>query len=242
MRLDFGRQFVWPIAKKSSLGEKIFNGLYTPKFSPMLIFKEVAMVDFFLQLLDVTDMPMVYLMRHPCAVVWSTVKGQKDSIMSTGRQNVLHDLLSRHDPILANRYLNRLETLSVCEKQALLWRIDVERAVKGCQAHQQGLLVIYEQLAESPLEVSQKVFNHFGLEMSPQSVSFIEESTSGQSLLLRLKRGEIWMNSYFSVFRDPKVASNSWKDEMPRESREQVMEVVRDSKAFEFGATQGLWD
>ena len=56
-----------------------------------------------------------------------------------------------------------------------------------------------------------------------------------------LKRGEMGVNRYFSVFRDPRESRDGWKRGMPVGDIDRVMDVVCDSEAFEFGLKSGTW-
>ncbi|MBE9047211.1 sulfotransferase domain-containing protein [Pleurocapsales cyanobacterium LEGE 10410] len=235
-----GRKFTWPLSRNNSLGAYVFKRLYTPKEQPMLIFKEVDLVDILIRLIIQGGIPIVYIVRHPCAVVSSIIRGQKNSLMPSARRSVLGSLLAKHEPTLAKKYQPRLNSLKVCEQEALLWLIDVGRALRACKNSAKGLVVIYEQLTQQPLVTSTKVFQHLGLDMTPESAAFIEESTNNSSSS-RIKRGEVGINSYFTVFRDPKIARDRWKKEMSQEDRTRVMEIVQDSIAFSFGAERGLW-
>ena len=235
-----GRSMIWPLARKNTLFSHLFQQLYTPKATPPLVFKEVQ-GNLLYPLLTRTTAPVIYIMRHPCAVVWSNMQGQKNSLMPKHRRQRLSKLLEKKNPTLAEQYNGRLEKLSISEQEALLWRLDVEQALSACQVNKNGLLVIYEGLVAHPLEIASKVFNHLGLEMTRETASFIEESTQS-SQASRIKRGEIGINQYFTVFRDSKVACNAWKDEMPPEDRMGAMKIVRDSNPFVFAAEQNLWN
>ena len=239
--LTAGRKIAWPLSRNNPFGAYIFQRLYTPKERPMLIFKEVDYVDVLTQLIEKTGIPIVYIVRHPCAVVSSVMRGQKNSLMPSKRRSVLRSLLTKHEPALAKKYYDGLDSLQVCQQEALLWLIDVGRALRACKNSSNGLVLIYEQLTQQPLEISTKVFQHFGLDITPESIAFIEESTQSSSSS-RIKSGEIGINPYFTVFRDPKVACERWKKEMPQEDQMKVKEVVRDSEAYSVGIKQGLWD
>lgn len=238
--LSVGRAPLWMLARRNTIGSHLFRTLYTPKGSPFLVFKEVALVEMMNQLLEKTSVPVVYLMRHPCAVVWSVIRGQQADLMPAGQRQFLQSLLEKNSPELAERYGSRLETLSIAEQEALLWRSDVERAVDACQAHSNGLLVIYEDLFENPVEIATQVLNHFGLDMVDQTLSFIEESTTGTSSS-RLKRWEFGINSYFTVFRGSQSSSDSWRKKMPEDYQKQVMDIVQDCKPFAIAANRGIW-
>ena len=85
-------------------------------------------------------------------------------------------------------------------------------------------------------------FKHLGLEMAQQSIAVIEESTKVQSKLVKkIKRGEVGINPYFTVFRNPQVSRDRWKTEMPKEDQMRVMEIVKDTEVFAIGAEKGLW-
>lgn len=238
--LPLGRGFTWSLARKNDWGKKLFSRLYTPKGNPTLIFKEVALVDVMSKLLELNQVPIVYLLRHPCGVVASTLKGQKETLMPSGRRSVLQNLLTKHQPHLAEKYQDRLAQMHVCEQEALLWLMDVERSVRLCQAHQNALVVVYERLVEQPLETLEKIFTHFGLSMNPQSIKFIEQSTHS-SLKSKIQAGEIGINKYFSVYRNSQSCRDRWKQDLSGEDIERVMNIVKDSQGYALGAATGLW-
>ena len=235
---NFGKKLIWPLSRKNSFCADIFTSIYTPKKQPMLIFKEVALVDLLIKLLEV-GIPIVYIVRHPCAVVSSVMEGQKKMLMPDKRRSVLDSLLYKHQPELWKQYKDRINELEVCEQQALLWLIDVETALNACRNTSNSFVVLYEKLAKQPLEVSKKIFNHFRLEMTPQSITFIEESTKNSSTS-RIKTGEVGINSYFTVFRDSNFSCDRWKQEMPFEEQAKVLKIVEGSNAFSLYAKDDL--
>jgi hypothetical protein len=84
--LPVGRSLLWNVARKNALVDTLFRTLYSPQGTPLLIFKEVALGNVFRNLLQDTGIPMVYMMRHPCAVVWSIMRGQKVALMPVERR------------------------------------------------------------------------------------------------------------------------------------------------------------
>lgn len=240
MKLSWGQSITSYASRKSPLMAQIYRYLYTPTERPMLIFKEVDLGNMVLQFLLKTTMPVVYIVRHPCAVVSSHLEGQKKSLMPSARRTVLKDLLEKNSPTLAQKYASNVSELSIVEQEALLWRLDVDRVVRACQDQDNGLLVIYEALTLHPLEIAQKVFAHFGLQMTPQTQTFIEESTQSD-LSTQAKRGDQFINSYFTVYRDPQVAREQWKTRLSAEEQEKIRNIVRDSEVFTLAVEQGLW-
>ena len=241
-----GRRFLWPLARTNKIAERLFKTLYTPKMGPFLVFKEVAKTRVLRQLIERTDTPIVYLMRHPCAVLHSLLRGQEKNWMAKGRRTVLGNWLDeRGEPALRDKYKPRVEELTIAQSEALLWRMEVEEALRAIEKNSGGTIVVYEELTEKPHEIAERMFDHFGYEggLHPQCSEFIDASIKGDnSWPVRFKYGEIGIRAYFSVFRNPKKSRDAWKEKMPAEERKQVLEIVRDSKAFEIGLATGLWD
>jgi hypothetical protein len=236
----FGRTLTWPFARKTSWAGNVFSQLYLPQGKPTLIFKEVALVDVLTKLLGLNQVPIVYMLRHPCGVISSVLKGQKDALMPTGRRSVLLNLLTEHEPHLAAQYAAKLSEMDIVEQEALLWLLDVEKAIQVCQANPHALIVVYEQLVEQPLETLAKIFTHFGLSMDSQVENFLGQSTE-YSMASRIKRGEIGINQYFSIFRNSQSCRDRWKQEMSPEDIKRIMSIVDQSQGCALGVATGLW-
>ena len=236
-----GKVPLWYLTRKGSGLGSLYSWLYTPLDSPLVVFKEVAHVRLLEKMVKDARVPLVYLVRHPCGVVSSKLQGQAKGLMPTGRQKILKDMIVRYDPGLAEVYGSRLNGMSAAQKEALLWRLEVERALRVLDLEGRGLVVIYEELCDDPIKVSQKVLDHFGLGMSEQTNEFLIQSTnpnaSGKG-----RQGEKGINRYFTVYRDPKVSRDKWKNQLSREDREGVFEVVRDSPAYALGSQNGCWE
>lgn len=245
-QVPIGRGFLWPLARRNAAIGRIFQGFYTPKGQPFSVFKEVGLRQHMVRLLERTEVPIVYLVRHPCAVLYSLLRGQEQGVMPSGRRKVVSDWLDKHhDPALAREYKPRLEELTIAEIEALLWRMEVElvtRALSGCAS---GIVLVYEELTEAPHAVAERMFAHFGYpdRLPDQCTDFIDASIRGDnSWQVRFKYGEIGIKPYFSVFRNPNVSRDTWKEKMPAEQRQQILAIVRDSKAYALGADKNFWD
>jgi hypothetical protein len=218
----------------------LFKWLYTPRTQPPIVFKEVVGEQMMRQLLTSTSVPVVYLVRHPCAVVLSTVTGQKQDMMPTGRYPILSKLLHKHDPALAAQYSSKVEDMDLLEKAALLWRIDVEKGILAAQGHKNALIVIYENLCNDPLGISKQIFEHFGLDFSTQTAHYLD-SLNQSTQTQRRYFSEFGIKSYFSVIRNPEAMKDKWKQKMPLEDRQRVLQLVQESPAFQFCASLGKW-
>lgn len=239
--LPFGKAVLWPVACKNSVASAFYQSMYSPRSNPLLIFKEVDYANIFIKLASLQTMPLVYIVRHPCAVVASVMRGQKGGLMPSGRQNVLQNHLKNHEPELYERYGSRIDDLTLAEKEALIWLVEANRSIKACHQSPSCLLVIYEKLTFSPMEMGEKVLHHFGLDMHQQSIDFLEQSRTSSNAS-RVKSGEIGINEYFTVFRDSQKSRERWKTDLSEDDQSRIMNIVKSSDAFLVGANAGVWD
>ena len=127
------------------------------------------------------------------------------------------------------------------EKEALLWRANVERCM-SVQDHRESVQTIfYENLCREPLAVSEAVLQNFGLGMDDQVRSFVSRSVAGNS---KSNRGmvEFGINKYFSVYRDPAQAMSAWKNSLTSTEKDETLALVSDSPAFRQGVVQAHWE
>jgi hypothetical protein len=237
---NFGKSRSWPLFRGVPRLSPLYAAVYSPAGRPPLVFKEIDMEDVMENLLRRTSMRLIYLIRHPCAVVSSLLEGMERGHMKT---NVafLGSLLEKHDPALAARYVPGLESLSGAAKNALMWRIGAEQGVASCRQHERALLVQYEELCVNTLEATQRCFGHLEIPFDDQTARFVEDS-SKDSDGLRKKHGEQFIKDYFSVFRNPVLSMNKWKQELSQDQIDAIFDVVRDSPAFVHCAALGHWD
>ncbi|WP_124975536.1 sulfotransferase domain-containing protein [Aphanothece sacrum] len=240
-RFPIGRPLLYPLARKNNILRMLFREMYTPTQSPLLIFKEVGYIEIPKNLIDNTRMPIVYMVRHPCAVISSLIKGQNLFLMSTGRLGIINNLLKEYQPKLAEKYEGNIENMTMAAKQALLWYIEVEESFLACQDSPHGLVVIYEELVDNTLAVAEKVLGHFGLDLHQKTIDFIEKSTSSSPKQSLIKEFGM-INKYFTIYRDSKQVRDKWKDKMSEEDQNTVREIVQSSKCFQKGVNLGLWN
>lgn len=242
--LTWGKAWLRPLALQFNFLSPVFQKLYTARrhSPPVLVFKEVNMEAVMINLLARTSMPIIYLVRHPCAVAASNVRGQKQGVMFGGRHPILKTLLKKRDDELAERYIPQLEHLNELEKEALLWRMDVEKGFSATQNHENALIIIYENLCDDPHGVSKQAFQHFGLNFSEQTTRYLNSLSQTKSQRSGWFWGEFGMNPYFSVARNPAEMKEKWKQQISSADRQRVLTIVQDSPVFQFGVKTGGWD
>ncbi|MDY7023304.1 MAG: sulfotransferase [Cyanobacteriota bacterium] len=238
------QKLIWLLGKSLPVLTPLYKLLYTPQKSPPLVFKEVNLENLMLKFIQQTSVPVVYLARHPCATILSQFKGQSQKKMPVYRQGILLSLLQKHDPSLADYYGSHLENMTEIEKTALLWRIDLEKAVAAINNSQsQGLLVFYEQICEDPHKYIQAIFKHFNLTYPEPTKNFLDFLCSIDSESNSSKKfNNDWMNSYFTVYRNPHKQKDLWKTKILPEQRKEIEAIVNESWMFELCASQAKWD
>jgi len=234
------RQKLWVFCRAVKPFGALYEALYTPKYGTALAFKEINGDRLMRDLLKETSIKILYIVRSPWAVVASTMRGQAERLMPTGRFAVLDSLLEKHDENLANQYAGKIESLNDFQKNALLWRMDAEKGVNAIDGNPNAMLMIYENLCRTPLEQSKEVFAHFGIDMHPNTEDFISASSSSEDSARR-EHGEAVVNDYFSVFRDPMQSMNKWRTQLTEQEQAEITEVVGDSEVFQRCASLGRW-
>ena len=232
------RPSMWWLARAFKPLRPVYKRFYTPRNSPVVVFKEVSMERIMASLLARTTMPIVYLMRSPFATVASLLEGQERGIMPTGRQAVLAELLADHSPKLLDEFGDRIAAMGMVERNALLWRFDVETALDAIKGSGRGHVVFYENLCRDAASEMRQVCDALGLDVTLELERWInrlyDDGAKAQSV--RDTR-----NPYFSVFRDPRDQIDKWKKKLSRDEVNQIRGVVEPSPAFCRGVREAQW-
>jgi len=239
-RLNLGSALLWPVARKWPVIARMFRWLYSPREGTPLLFKEVAFEHLMRNLLERTPIRVVYLLRHPAALLHSLRSGQDQALMPSDRRAILADYVAKENPDLPARLGIDLRTATPLETEAIMLRVDLEVGWRAAVASQQALVVVYEELCARPFEVAERVCAHFGLDFAAPCRSFISMSTGG-GRWERLRRGEFVVNPYFSVFRNPLERKDRWKKEMSLADQQRVAELFEDCDPFREVQARGLW-
>jgi len=239
-RMNWGRTGLWPFARRWRGLAGTFRWLYSPRDLAPLLIKEVAFEHLMRNLLERSPIRVVYLIRHPAALLHSLLGGQDQALMPTGRRAILADYVAAEDPDLPARLGVDLKTLTPLEIEAIMLRLDMEVGWRAAQASPRALVVVYEELCERPFEVARRVFDHFGLDFAETSRKFIRMSMGG-SRWGRLRALEIGVDQYFSVFRNPRMSRDRWKNEMALADRRRVLELFESSAVFRGVQAGGSW-
>lgn len=237
------KRIAWLAARLAPFFADIYRLCYTPRNAKHLIFKEVTFVKPLQALLRFTSVPIVYLVRHPCATVMSDVTGQLSGKMPSLRQEKLRAILLEHDAVLADRFSAICEGNNVVARTAVLWRCEVETCLREAAQHPgRALVLTYEQLADDAHAGTNSMLQHFGVPLDQQTNHFIEQLYNEERNSASRPRRTGWGDSYFSVMRNPRAQKDAWKGRVDAESRRIIESVVGDSSLIQECARLGAWD
>ena len=238
---SFGREQLWPLAKTVDWFGRLYASAFRPEAGTPIVFKEVTFIKPLQALMKRTSVPIVYVVRHPCATVQSDVRGQIQGTMPSSRQRGLKDILMEHAPALAEEFAEVVAGEDVVKRTALLWRCEVETCFAAVCGSPRGMVITYEQLAADAHTNSRSLFEHFGLEQSEQTRRYIDSLYALPTSRAKGTRRTGWGHKYFSIYRNPRIQKDAWIKTMSSEDRHKVESVVKDSPVVGFCAPIGAW-
>jgi hypothetical protein len=202
----------WHLARLAPRAEGTFCRLFSPdpRSSYDLLIKDVDWGLHINTIVDSLECHVIHIIRHPCAVISSVLRGQRLGLMPAN---------DRHSWLLTNEHVCRplgygpASVLAMDDHEFLALSWLVENYLTQRQLERQpGTTVVYEELCRIPVDVAEALFRHLGWPMGPRTRTFIELSTGiRHSLLADLQRAT---NRYFGVFRDRTKVLDSWKAEL----------------------------
>lgn len=169
------------------------------------------------------ELRVVHIVRHPCGVVASLIRGARQKLMNPeiyfdalyGMEHTEKYGLARED----------MEARTFEEQAAFQWMVANDKVLGDMQDMNRYQMVRYEDLCLNTGEVIGELFDFCGLEANPQTYAFTQQ----------LESTEAADASYFSVMRSPKKGVFSWKQELSTEQIERISDIVsRSSVGMEY--------
>jgi hypothetical protein len=236
---SMGIELLWKTSRVIPLLRPLFSRLYTPRDNRLLVFKEVTFEDEIDCLLSLKEIPVIYLVRHPSATVSSLIRGQAGGKMPRGRLAVVDSLVKKHSPELAEEFADQVDSMDDVELNALLWRIDTEKAIRALDKHGHGYLLTYEQLCDDAYTHVRKICSEFSLDFHPQMEQFLDALYNRNVDKASLPKDV--RDSYFTVFRDPRKTKDAWKKNWSEENERKVARIVGNSITVQRCSKIGNW-
>lgn len=196
--------------------------LLPPRAEHELFFKSIESMGRATLLAQSPQQPkVVLLVRHPCAVINSELRGEAQKRFASGTPiyenwglfaNLLRAPIARaHDLTI-----ERLQALTAPERLAWKWRI-YHHALLDSAAHPNCQLVHYEDLCRDPHAGFAEVFDFLGLNFTGATRAYLDESTTSHS------------DSYYAISKDPEVAMHSWKSQLGSASIDAILAIAGDA-------------
>jgi len=163
---------------------------------------------------------LVFIIRHPCGVVASQMRGMKLGKLTheTPFKTICASSVGRrHD--LSVEYLS---SLTVEEQLAWIWVAMNEKAFEELRDAENAMVVTHEALCMEPVDTSRSMFDFCDLPWSGQTEGFLRQSES-------LDRKP----DYFDVKRNPRQEVEKWKQELPQPVIDRVLGVLNRSSLTE---------
>lgn len=169
------------------------------------------------------DCRAVHILRHPCGYAASVLRGEAQGRLGGGVSasedyGILEMLINTEQGIKHGLSMELMHEIHPVERLAWRWVLFNEKAMDDLENLPGCTQVRYEDLCENPLEEYQRLFEFTDLPWHPQTERFIVQSTGNDS------------STYYSVFKDPKKAANSWKDNLAAEDIDRVMRIVEGTR------------
>ena len=235
---SLGKSAVWAFTRKVPRLAPLMERLYSPSDTPMVVFKEVNLADLTMRFAEHTTVPLIYIVRFPCAYAASVSKGQNQGLLTAGRFKYLGAILRDNAPQLYEQFKDRLDSLSPAARNTLLWRYDLESVWPHLQKPH-VMTLIYEDLCVNPMQRAEEIMAFLGLEMTQQTRDFVQLSTSGTGGSTRTDK---FVNEYFTVYRDPAESMNRWKKELDQTDRDDIASVLDNCEVYHNLRSRGFWE
>ncbi len=178
------------------------------------------------------DCRAIWITRHPCASISSTLRGEAQHKFSSsvsasedyGIMRIFLESATRKRGLT----VDHLRQFHPVERMAWIWVLANEKAADETQAIGRCIGVRYEDVCLDPTGKAKELFSFSGLTWNEQTSNFIKASTLGAR---PGKFDQLTQDSrrYYGIFRDPVQSADKWKSEMKPEDIERVYRVLRQS-------------
>src|SRR5207302_3542539 len=162
-------------------------------------------------LVQALDPKLLIIIRHPCGMAASLLRGQRLGLMPK------HDLTTWFDDhqeacLEVGFSADDIRGMEPCEFLGLQWLVHNLLYQQAMQSHPDSHLVVYEELCRDPVRVTNAAFAYLGWQVGPQTLRFIERSSKEKNIWLL-----DWLQAkhpYFGVRKDSIQSAESWRSEL----------------------------
>lgn len=174
----------------------------------------------------------IIILRHPCATISSTLRGEAEQkFSSTVAASEDYGIMEAIVAVAGKRRgltIDDLRRAHPVERMAWIWVLTNEKAINETHGMSCCTTVRYEDVCRDPIGKMRKLFLFAGLDWHEQTEAFIRASTltAEPKKFDKLTQGS---DRYYSIFRDPVRSADKWKQQMKPEDVDRVYSVLRQS-------------
>ncbi len=165
---------------------------------------------------------VILILRHPCGFVASILRGEAAGKFGRGWA-LSHDLTIMEKLTACEQArrrgitVERMQAMEPIERLAWHWALSNEKAMEEIEGRDDCMVLRYEDVCAHPVEESRRLFAFAGLAWDAQTEEFLARSTASEQ------------HDYYSVFKNPLVAANKWRNQLSVQQVEQVLSIARQS-------------
>lgn len=166
------------------------------------------------------DVRFILIVRHPCGNALSAVRGYECGKMPKNflpRRSLWMDLFDLEGDMTRMSE----ENFTQYEVSAYRWAVLTNIVYSEVQDLPNVRVVTYENLCNSPIEVTKDLFDFAGISWHDNVEAFLQASLDS----------ETGGAGYHDVVRNPAIAANRWREEMPRKDIAAVARISLRSSA-----------
>lgn len=227
------KNILWRTATKFKGLEILYSRLAAPANLPenTLLIKETGWGFHLPSILDGLEPDAVlFLIRHPCAVVASFLNGFKLNLLSryTEKRKAAWFKIHASLETVKKMGLDEKEFLSIDDIDfiALQWKTFYDICFNYSKTSGKKFrFIVYEELLKNPLRVIEEIMPDIGLSLHENISNFLQKSSNTAYTKLNVLTKDSSSN-FYSVYRDNTFKHDAWKKELPEETINRVREIA----------------
>jgi len=173
-------------------------------------------------LTEALDAKALILLRHPCGVVSSMLRGQQIGAMDKSSPDALWSAQSKLLTDLGYQKKD-LPKLADDEFEALNW-LAAYHEVPSWSADNRFKILTYQRTVTETAAVVEEIFPWLGLPIADQTWAFVKSARKSGGDWLRRLLGK--KKLYYAVAPRSERPDLAWQKELPRESQERILKIV----------------
>ena len=160
---------------------------------------------------------IIHIIRHPCAVVASRLRGKKLNLMA---DDAFLDTQAKMPQAAKHGLsLEKLKSLTHEQQLATFWMLQNEKVMEEMTDNPNYKVVVYEKLCNEPEKVCRELYDFAGLAWSQQTSDFIELAN----------QKEVGGERYYQIVRNPRQSADKWRKELSVQQINDIEQAVSDS-------------